>query len=157
MSVKMGLKESKKWAIGSVHENGGGKFEILDRWYDEESDSIMLKYRYENGKVETNKEANVNSSEWKWRKVRGLTGSQEEENQHHAEDYTHWEEYWEGMYIRMEKLSDENSRLIKELTISQAEQTMLIREVVSVLKYQGGQLDQLVRENGIINKLLEKL
>lgn len=76
----MGLKESKKFAIGSVHENGGGKFEILKRWYDEKSENVMLEYKFlESGKIEENKEVNVNASIWKWRRMRGLPTKLEDE------------------------------------------------------------------------------
>lgn len=75
-SVQRGLKPSKKFANGSVHENGTGKFEILDRYLD--NNIIMLKFKWLTGEfegdTETNKEVNVNASIWKFKKVRGLTG-----------------------------------------------------------------------------------
>ena len=68
------MKESKKFTLGSIHENGAGKFEILDRY--EEDGIVYLKYQYiDSGEVITNKEVNVNASIWKFLKVRGLAGS----------------------------------------------------------------------------------
>lgn len=47
---KVGLKSSKKFANGTIHENGSGKFEILDRFL--ENNIIMLKYKWINGENE---------------------------------------------------------------------------------------------------------
>lgn len=73
---QIGIKPSKKFANGSVHENGTGKFEILERFL--ENNVVMLKYRWLTGEFEgqedTNKEVNVNASIWKFQKVRGLVG-----------------------------------------------------------------------------------
>lgn len=75
--TKVGLGKSEKYKIGSVHENGTGMFEITDRFLD--SNVPMLEYRWLNGdkegKIEKNKEANVNASIWKFQKVRGLIPS----------------------------------------------------------------------------------
>jgi predicted RNase H-like nuclease (RuvC/YqgF family) len=82
MSEGVGIKPSKKFANGSIHENGTGKFEILDRYLD--NNVIMLKYKWLTGEFEgqeeTNKEVNINASIWKFQKVRGLTPSEREKS-----------------------------------------------------------------------------
>ncbi|WP_097027489.1 hypothetical protein [Clostridium peptidivorans] len=161
----MGLKESKKYAIGSIHENGGGKFEITDRWFDEETDTIMLKYKFlEGGKVEVNKEANVTASEWKWRKVRGLAGKAslvqtatietgiipKEEMEEKFTDLT--ERFDKGLKAIMENKSN-----ILHLQESHDAQQKLLNEMMSVIKVQQKQIEALVNDRNIINKLLEKI
>ena len=158
--MAVGLKESKKYAIGSKHENGGGKFEILERWYDEATETIMLKYKFEDGKEETNKEANVNASEWKWRKVRGKTGSAETEATHeglHQEKDILWEEYFEGAIVRFEKLSMEHATSIKHFDIENAKQQAILKELVALIQVQSVQIENLANDRTIMNKLLEKL
>ena len=156
----MGLKESKKNAIGSIHENGGGKFEILERWFDEETDTIMLKYKYlNNGEIEINKEANVNASEWKWKKVRGLAGSKAG---HHCSNedtinMINMEEYFEGIYIRLEKHNTENSDNFRQLQKVFAEQHRMLLEMMSIIQIQQKQIDNLVNDRNLVNKLLEKI
>lgn len=154
-----GLKESKKWSVGSIHENGGGKFEILERWFDEDTNSIMLKYKFlENGRVEENKEDNVNSSEWKWKKVRGLTGKTE--NQQSGEsNYSSLdlEEHIEDMYERVEKLFAENGRNVNNINANVSDIQKTITEMMSIIKVQQKQIDALISDRGIINKLLEKI
>lgn len=161
----MGLKESKKYAIGSQHENGGGKFEIVDRWYEEETNTIMLKYKYiDDGRIETNKEANVNASEWKWRKVRGLAGKAslvqtatieagiipKEEMEEKFTDLT--ERFDKGLKAIMENKSN-----ILHLQESHDAQQKLLNEMMSVIKVQQKQIEALVNDRNIINKLLEKI
>lgn len=165
--MKVGLKESKKYAIGSVHENGGGKFEILERFYDKDSDTIMLRYKFlEDGREETNKEANVNASEWKWRKVRGLAGSNKDSHHgsHHGEESecscisrTEMEEYFEGIQIRVEGLITENKSAVRDFKESIMETHRMLHELLTVVKVQQSQMDTLIKENAIINKLLEKI
>ena len=68
------MKFSKKFALGTIHENGSGVFEIVDRY--EEDGIVYLKCKYvESGEVITNKEVNVNASIWKFQNVRGLVGN----------------------------------------------------------------------------------
>lgn len=79
----VGMKPSRKFANGTVHENGSGQFEIVDRFL--EDGTIMLKYKWLNGEfegqVDTNKEVNVNASIWKFQKVRGMTPSDREKKE----------------------------------------------------------------------------
>ncbi|PHB23111.1 hypothetical protein COE80_19555 [Bacillus pseudomycoides] len=52
------IGKSKKYATGKIHETGGGRIEILDRFL--EDDEIMLRYRnLETNEEITNKEVNV--------------------------------------------------------------------------------------------------
>lgn len=153
----MGLKESKKYAIGSIHENGGGKFEILERWYDEDSNTVMLKYKYEDGKIETNKEVNVNASEWKWRKVRGLAGKAsivgclpKEEVEDKFELLT--EKLEEGVKAIMA-----NNNGISQLRDAYMEQHKMLVEILAVIKVQQKEIDSLLNDRELINKLLEKI
>ena len=144
----MGLKESKKWEKGSIHENGGGKFEILDRWFDEESKTIMLKYKFENGTVEENKEANVNASEWKWRKVRGLAGRASiEENSPLNQSINSFEDRLDGVYDGIHNLNATQMSMEKQLIT-----------LVELVKIQQKQIELLVQQNqNTVAKLLEKI
>lgn len=157
--MKMGLKESKKYAIGSIHENGGGKFEILRRWYEESNDAIMLEYKFlEDGRVESNKEVNVNASEWKWRRHRGLaTNASHIDEQRKADTDLNWEELVEGVYVRLEKLITENREGIEDIKAEHYHQSKVMTEMLSVIRIQQKQIDTLVKDNQIINKLLEKI
>lgn len=155
----MGLKESKKFAIGSIHENGGGKFEILDRWYDEATDTIMLKYKFiESDKEEINKEINVTASEWKWRKVRGMAGNTTNYEEGASNSInTNIEECFEGLCLRVEKAGAErrgdNAKILEAVT----EQGRMLTELMTIIKLQQKEIDVLINDKDIINKLLEKI
>ncbi|EYE88166.1 hypothetical protein Q428_09410 [Fervidicella metallireducens AeB] len=157
----MGLKESKKFAIGSFHENGGGKFEILERWFDEKTNQVMLKYRYlGDGRIETNKEANVNASEWKWRKVRGLAGNRAESSPIKEEErvtMTRLEERLNDIYIKIENLFVENTNIISDIHHEFEEHRKILHEMMHTLAVQQKQIEQLVNDRSLINKLLEKV
>ena len=157
----MGLKDSKKYAIGSIYENGGGKFEISERWFDEETDTIMLKYKFiESGKVETNKEVNVTASEWKWRKIRGLAGKKEAqhgEEEASISDKFHWEELVEGLYVMLNNLIDENRSGVNQIKESVFDNQKLMLEMMSMIKVQQKQIEALVNDRTVVNKLLAKI
>lgn len=69
------LPPTKKYAIGSVHENVNGEFQILERWLGEDG-FVMLKYEYtDSGIVEENREVNVASALAKFRKKKELEDS----------------------------------------------------------------------------------
>lgn len=74
MTIATGLGHSKKFSEGTIHENGSGKFQILDRYI--ENNIIILKYQWlsgeTEGQIDINKEANINASIWKFQKHRGL-------------------------------------------------------------------------------------
>lgn len=146
----MGLKESKKFAIGSQHENSGGKFEILDRWYEEETNTIMLKYKYlEDGRIETNKEVNVTASEWKWRRNRGLAGNSPLTEDRFAELNKRFDR---GLQAIMD-----NKASIQQLKDAQAEQQKLLVEMLSLIRIQQKQIETLINDKNVINKLIEKI
>lgn len=157
--VGMGLKESKKYAIGSTHENGGGKFEIIDRWFDDKTDTIMLKYKFEDGKVEENKEANVNASEWKWRKVRGKAGGQAGNvvTKEALEAFTLMEENFEGVFTRIDKLVAEHKLEVEQNRDRIAENKKMLIELISMMSVQQKQVEALMNDRNVMNKLLEKI
>jgi hypothetical protein len=72
-----GIQPSKKYAVGTVHENGTGKFTILDRYLDQnDGKTIMLKIQWlDTGDIDVNKEVNINASIWKFQKRHGLLDS----------------------------------------------------------------------------------
>lgn len=155
----MGLKESKKWELGSIHENGGGKFEILKRWYDTDTDTIMLEYKFlDDGRIEQNKESNVNASEWKWKKVRGLVGKQHEEHEGEAcLTQTGLEEYFEGIYIRLERARTERREDNALMLVEMKEQSKLIAEMMNMIRLQQKEIDNMISQSKIVDKLLEKI
>lgn len=65
MANRKGLGVSKKYANGTVHENGTGQFSILNR-YEGEDGNAWLEYEWltgdKVGQVESNKEININAS-----------------------------------------------------------------------------------------------
>lgn len=128
MATERGLKPSKKFANGTVHENGTGKFEILDRFL--EDNIIMLKFKWLNGEfegqVETNKEVNVNASIWKFKKVRGLVGKDKDEEVSNNEAFEeikelleeaneHREEVYRHMETQNNKAMEQQDTMIKML------------------------------------------
>jgi hypothetical protein len=75
MANRKGLGASKKFANGTIHENGSGRFMILDRFADEDGSTPMLEFQWLSGdkerQTEINKEININSSIHKFQVSRG--------------------------------------------------------------------------------------
>lgn len=155
--IKMKLKESKKFAVGCIHENGGGKFEILRRWLDKETNTVMLEYKFlEDGRIETNKEVNVNASEWKWRRNRGLTGSKTGTNI--PEEISNiLERFSEELNIKIEKALSKNINSTEQLKAAFDEQHKILIELMSIVNIQQKQIESLINDRNLINKLLEKI
>jgi chaperonin cofactor prefoldin len=121
----LGIKPSKKFANGTIHENGSGQFKILDRYL--ENNIIMLKYQWlsgENeGKTDVNKEINVNASIWKFKKVRGLVGNSQKNEGSHDEfslqdvmdrldsTFDHFDKLQEQMHSLQKQLKDMNEHI----------------------------------------------
>lgn len=157
------MKQSKKFAIGTIHENGGGKFEILDRY--KENDTTILKYRFlDTGKIETNKEININASIWKFLKVRGLTQKQLEEK------LAEKEEVFADVLVKLDGLEnainsinsnteviEELGKQVKELFKEVSEQKNVIGQLVDLLRIQQPQINRIIEDNLIIAKLVDKI
>ncbi len=167
----MGMKPSRKYVIGSWHENGGGKFEILDRYWDEKESQPMLSYRYEGCKdIQTNKEANINASIYKFQKVRGITKTAIEK--HEMEDAFAKEV---GIVTgKIDKLIDSIGKGMVEVqdmleTISNMreeimtlhkmhlDQGKMIKEILDEITTQQKQIDHLMNNHAIIDKLVSKI
>ncbi|MCQ6277382.1 hypothetical protein JMM81_21170 [Bacillus sp. V3B] len=155
----LGLKPSKKFANGTVHENGTGKFEILDRYL--ENNIIMLKYKWLTGefegKEEVNKEVNINSSIWKFKKVRGLTGKQQNEP---STTYANLDEVMEKLEeiqeFQQENLSEYMNYMedIHNKVIEQSKELMTVfRKIDKVL----AQIDDLHKRYELTSKLIDKM
>lgn len=73
---KEDLRVSRKYATGTIHETATGKFVILDRFKNEEGEITLefqwLSGEYE-GKVDHNKEVNINATIHKFQVSRGIT------------------------------------------------------------------------------------
>jgi len=66
---------SKRYLKGSIHDIQGGKIRILDRYYDEDGKTILLKYEnIDNNSITINKEVNVSASIYKCRKIKEYEG-----------------------------------------------------------------------------------
>jgi len=75
MAKVEGLRISRKYSNGTVHENGTGKLMVLDRYLNDDNE-IMLKFQWMSGEkageVEENKEVNINASCHKFQVSRGI-------------------------------------------------------------------------------------
>jgi hypothetical protein len=153
--MSVGMKPSKKYALGSIHENGTGRFQILDRFL--EDNVIMLKYEWLTGefagKVDSNKESNVNASIWKFKNVRGLLPSQqqeatvvEEKLDEILEQLESREEYIKGF----QKEFQAQREMIVNLTAQLAEMQKIGLQNQEIIK-------KLASDNTIVQKLLDKI
>ena len=77
MANKKGLGVSRKFADGTVHENGTGRFIILNR-FEGEDGAPWLEFQWlsgeKEGQAETNKEMNMNASIHKFNTIRKAAG-----------------------------------------------------------------------------------
>ncbi|WP_174732070.1 hypothetical protein [Mesobacillus harenae] len=173
-----GLKKSSKFNKGAVHENGTGKFEILDRYI--EDNIIMLKYKWLSGDlegdIETNKEVNVNASIWKFKKVRGLIGNQQAEpsgmQMHEIQDSMQGAREFqeERLSEYMAYMTDIHKNTTELITVfhtyvEQGKSTFnridaLEKQVTLLLENQRiyqEQIATLIRQNDLASKLIEKI
>ncbi|WP_108669080.1 hypothetical protein [Peribacillus acanthi] len=152
---QIGMKPSKKFANGTIHENGSGRFKVLDRYL--ENNIIMIKYQWltgENeGKVEVNKEVNVNASIWKFKKVRGLIGNSQE---HEVRDETNTDHIIETINSRFDyfhTLEEQIHSLQKQIKGLNDSVTSLLE----LTKVNHEQIQTLVRNYDLTNKLIDKI
>lgn len=79
MANKRGLGTSRKFADGTQHENGTGKFEIINR-YEGEDGKAWLEFQWltgdRAGQIDRNSEANVNSAIHKFQITRRAAGKE---------------------------------------------------------------------------------
>lgn len=151
----VGIKPSKKYAIGSVHENGTGSFEIIDRYLQE--NVIMLKFKWLNGeftgKEDVNKESNINASIWKYKNVRGLNPSQKTEKNVVFDRI-------DEVIDKLDSNSDLMEKLFEEMKAQKEMIIMLQSHIVEIQKQaitNDETIKQLVRDNTIVTKLLDKI
>lgn len=140
--LQLGIKPSKKYANGSIHENGSGQFKILDRYL--ENNIIMLKFQWlsgENeGKIDVNKELNVNASIWKFKKVRGLVGNSQKN------EWSHDEFSLQDVMDRLDSTFDQFEKLEEQ-----------IHSLQKQLKDMNEHIHTLVRNYELTNKLIDKM
>jgi anion-transporting ArsA/GET3 family ATPase len=165
-SPNIGIKPSRKYANGSIHENGSGKFEILDRY--SENNIKMLKYKWltgENeGTIETNKEVNVNASIWKFKKVRGLTDS-DKKNQPSVDDDLLQEiiekldeiQEFQNEFRNFQVANSDTQQSMVEVHEKLSKQTDIIRELLVKLEKAFTDIHELNRKIDLAEKLVEKM
>lgn len=153
--MSVGMKPSKKYALGSTHENGTGRFKILDRFI--ENNVIMLKYEWLTGefagKIDTNKESNVNASIWKFKNVRGLLPSQQQESSEVMDklDEIHSLLDSRADYIKM--FFDEIKEQRELITVLQGQ----IHELQKTAMINAENVRKLASNNEVVNKLIDKM
>ncbi|WP_129691127.1 hypothetical protein [Gottfriedia acidiceleris] len=153
MNNNDGIKPSRKYANGTVHETASGKFKVLDRYL--KDGVIMIKLQWlESNVIEENKEVNVSASIYKFQKSRGMNEnsalSQPVEVQLLHDIKTSLDRLFEILDIRTELLNhalekiDENRKKIDENRETLKTQQKMIEE-------------QNKRINTIVDKLIEKM
>lgn len=153
--MSVGMKPSKKYALGSIHENGTGRFQILDRFL--EDNVIMLKYEWLTGefagKVDTNKESNVNASIWKFKNVRGLLPSQQQESsaiEDKLDEVLNQLEQRERYIIEFHKEFQAQREMIVSLQAQLAEMQKIGLQNQEMMR-------KVVSDNTVVMKLLDKI
>jgi hypothetical protein len=153
--MSVGMKPSKKYAIGSVHENGTGRFEIKDRFL--ENNVIMLKYEWLTGefagKIDTNKESNINASIWKFKNVRGLLPSQQQEA-------SVVEEKLDEVLAQLEQ-REEYIKAFQQEFQAQRDMITVLQGQLSEMQKIGLQNQEIIKkiasDNQIVQKLIDKM
>lgn len=137
MSKKQeGIKPSRKYANGTIHENASGRFTVLDRFLGKDGIIYMKIQWLSTGKIETNKEVNISASIWKFDKAHGKVNPPEEqeplpeitlqdlyevvtENREFQEDrLNHFMEHMEQIHEKVVSQADTIEQLLRKLEIA---------------------------------------
>ncbi|PEJ59052.1 hypothetical protein CN692_06120 [Bacillus sp. AFS002410] len=148
-----GIKPSRKYATGTIHETASGKFKVLDRYL--QDGVIMIKLQWlKSDIIEENKEVNVSASIYKFQKNNGVNDntalSQPLEVQLLHDIKSSLDQLFEVLDLRTELLNhalekiDENRSKIDENRETLKSQQKMIEE-------------QNRRINTIVDKLIEKM
>ncbi|MBS4214911.1 hypothetical protein [Neobacillus rhizophilus] len=154
-----GMKPSRKFANGTIHENGSGKFQILDRFL--ENNVIMLKYQWlDSGEIEVNKEVNINASIWKFQKSHGLIDSPTYTP--HIDAFTPAENHeLLEQILNLEQDSISTQQGLKEhldlLERTILEQSKDISKLMELVTQNQHTLSELVKDRDLLNKLIDKI
>ncbi|WP_066303949.1 hypothetical protein [Bacillus sp. FJAT-29814] len=156
---EVGIKPSKKFANGTIHENASGRFQILDRFL--ENNVIMLKYQWlHSGEIEVNKEVNINASLWKFQKSRGLIDSPEYTPHIDAVTPADNHELLEQL-LNLESDASKQRQDIKEqidlLNEKVLQQSTAINHLVELVTRNQQILAEFVKERELVNKLIDKI
>lgn len=162
-----GIKPSKKYANGSIHEMGRGRFQILDRYLNT-SGEIMLKIQWlKDGQVEDRPEKNVSAAQWKWEKTNGYINATndrepipvvtpQENRELLVENSAKLEDIFE--FLKQASVERrENLEFMQKMHLHIMEQKTIIEDLVATIKHNQERIDALVKQHDIVNKLIEKL
>lgn len=174
-------RKSKKFANGTVHENASGQFMIMDRYT--KDDVIMLKFQWltgaKAGKIEDNKESNINASIYKYQVSRGLLDDEDEQSRNitPAEVYVVAEKCLDILRIyqedrqkvlndnkRMSEILEQQFKLIDEITQELRQNTEHIEKcyeltntIASSVEKNTLIINQIKGERDIVSRLVDKL
>ena len=160
MANRKGLNVSKKFANGTVHENGTGQFVILDR-FEGEDGRPWLKLEWLSGdrvgKIETHKESNVNTSMHKFITIRKASG--EMPITRVVDDMTMMGKI--DMSLKaIEKLSEEslvngeNAKRGMEMALSNKDS---IERLIAQMDRMLSNNELVIKQQEMLNKMLEKI
>jgi hypothetical protein len=146
MSNQDGIKPSRKFAKGVIHETASGKFMVLERFL--KDTVLMIKIQWlDTGVIEENKEVNLSASIYKFQKSRGLidaTDSQKSSDVVTLQDIKECiDKLFETLALRTDLLQDALEK---------------IKENRYTLKIQHEMIEEQNRRiNKIMDKLIEKM
>ena len=160
MANRKGLNVSKKFAKGTVHETGTGQFGILDR-FEGEDGQPWLKFEWLSGdkvgKIETNKESNVNANLHKFITNRKASG--EMPITRVVDDMTIMGKI-DMLLKAIEKLSEEslvNGENVKrgmEVALSTRDS---VEKLIAQMDRMLSNNELVVRQQEMLNKMIEKI
>jgi uncharacterized coiled-coil protein SlyX len=156
-----GIKPSKKYANGTIHENASGKFQVLDRFLDEDGKTIIIKIQWiETGTVEVNKEVNISASIWKFQKSRGIIDSPTYLPPIDAVSLSDIKDSIEHLSQHLKEANqgriDFQTR-IQETNMILTQQQIVIGQLLEMVTANQDTVKQLVEKSNTINKLIDKL
>jgi hypothetical protein len=156
------LGKTRKYKNGSIHENASGKFMILDR-YQGEDGKAWLKYQWLNGmsegKVEENKEENINASLYKFKVSRGIKESIEMDDSEVVTPNQIFQLVEDNNRI-LNIFEDNRTGLINELKRLEdkvSEQQTQIEKLLLILNQNQKTMDMILTQTTLVNKLVDKL
>lgn len=158
--VQAGIRPSKKYANGTIHENASGRFQILDRFLGKDGIIYMKIQWLSTGQLETNKEVNISASIWKFEKAHGKLKPVEEKEPlpaiTPADTYEKLCELEEFLKQEHEDRKTYQEHFLELLNNFQ-KQDIIIKEMLTKLDRAFTEIHELNKKHDLASKLVDKI
>jgi hypothetical protein len=156
------LGKTRKYKQGTIHENASGKFMIIERFMGEDN-RPWLKYQWlsglNEGKIEENKEENINASLYKFRMSRGLKDPIELKPHEIVTPMDNHEKILE-LIEKMDHIAgiaQERSQKIDQIEYLVLQQNAMVEELTNLVKSDLDNRTLLNKQQELTQKLIEKM